>query len=441
MKKRDKRVLCLVTLTVLAGAGVLWKESLDENSQYRGKEGSNTTNVVIVMTGTTEEGLTYRKDADEITITGYIGKSTSVIIPEKIDNIPVVEIADGAFKSLPIEDMAIRAKIEEIPKEAFAGCEALQRISFPETIAVIGEEAFADCSSLGVLLFSENVKEIGDRAFANSGQAEIYYAETAEVGEDAFADIGAAVSYIVKDGKVTICELETDKTEIQIPSFILGSPITTVTDYEDYTDLTILHTEYYESNKKVCTICGHSEEPEEIVVKEEETVSAPQTVIVKKPEAQEKEPENDWHPIKGHISESQGIITGVINGDAGDGYSHWKWDEIGWWLQYANGSCASGRTVVDQTGISHEVIRWELIDGAWYAFGADGYAKSGWTFDLSLSSWFYIDISVGMKTGWNLIDGTWYYFNPVSDGTQGRMYQGSETPDGYQVDDAGEWVE
>lgn len=67
-------------------------------------------------------------------------------------------------------------------------------------------------------------------------------------------------------------------------------------------------------------------------------------------------------------------------------------------------------------------LTWELNNGAWHVFGADGYAKSGLVFDPALGGYFYIDINTGMKTGWQLIDGKWYYSNPISDSKRGIMF-------------------
>ena len=38
-----------------------------------------------------------------------------------------------------------------------------------------------------------------------------------------------------------------------------------------------------------------------------------------------------------------------------------------------------------------------------------------------------------MVTGWNTIDGKQYYFNPVSDGTKGRMAEDTVLEDGTRV--------
>ena len=45
-----------------------------------------------------------------------------------------------------------------------------------------------------------------------------------------------------------------------------------------------------------------------------------------------------------------------------------------------------------------------------------------------------------MYTGWNEIDGKSYYFEPVAGQDQGHLYRGTTTPDGYQVDENGAWI-
>ena len=136
---------------------------------------------------------------------------------------------------------------------------------------------------------------------------------------------------------------------------------------------------------------------------------------------------------KGKISTSLGIITGT-----GSGYSKWKQDGNGWKLQYADSSFAAGNSRTDAGGTVYETLAWELINGAWYCFGADGYAKSGFVYDPELNGWLYIDINTGMKTGWQQLDGKWYYFNPTSDGSKGKMAITTRI-DGWFVDEHGVW--
>ncbi len=152
---------------------------------------------------------------------------------------------------------------------------------------------------------------------------------------------------------------------------------------------------------------------------------------------------------KGYVNSLTGIITGT-----GDGYSKWVEEapadgQTGkrWKLQYADGTFAAGtyatdaqgQPVYDADGNPVEIPAWEMVNGQWFAFGVDSYAKSGWIYDPFYAGWFYIDIDAGMKTGWQQVGGGWYYFKTVSDGTKGIMYADTTTPDGYHVNADGSW--
>lgn len=141
---------------------------------------------------------------------------------------------------------------------------------------------------------------------------------------------------------------------------------------------------------------------------------------------------------KGYVNTISGIVTG-----SGANNSQWiqaSGNVSQWKLQYADGTFAAGTMKTDANGTAYEQPAWEMINGAWYAFGADGYAKSGFLFDHEQNIWFYIDINSGMKTGWQQIENIWYYFNPISDGSMGKLYTSATTPDGYQVDENGRWI-
>lgn len=94
--------------------------------------------------------------------------------------------------------------------------------------------------------------------------------------------------------------------------------------------------------------------------------------------------------------------------------------------------------LTDQNGNPYEQVAWELINGAWYPFGADGYVRSGMVYDVALGGTFYVDINSGMKTGWQQVDGVWRYFNTESNGKRGIMLTDT-TIDGYYIDAEGIW--
>lgn len=143
-------------------------------------------------------------------------------------------------------------------------------------------------------------------------------------------------------------------------------------------------------------------------------------------------------PKKGQVNSVTGIITG-----SGDGYSNWvattaEDGTVTWQLRYADGTMAAGSIVTREDGTTYEQVAWELINGAWYAFGADSIAKGGMIYDVDLAGYFYVDINSGMVTGWAQIDGQWRYFNPVSDGKRGIMFTDSWI-DGWYVNPDGIW--
>ena len=140
-------------------------------------------------------------------------------------------------------------------------------------------------------------------------------------------------------------------------------------------------------------------------------------------------------PVRGWTSSDRGIITGAANSMANDGYSHWMQDAYGWWLRFADNSYPKGQ----KHGMSGIAYMWEYINGNWWAFDENGYAKIGWLRDDTFGGWFYIDPERGMQTGWVRLGGAWYYFHQVSDGRKGIMYAGRKTPDGYYVDENGAW--
>lgn len=143
-------------------------------------------------------------------------------------------------------------------------------------------------------------------------------------------------------------------------------------------------------------------------------------------------PEDNPKPVYSDDSSDDGYYhTPVSNGQ-------WVKDSQGWRWQYTSSRWAQGRKETDVSGKLKEYYHWELIDGAWFPFDADGYMKVGLIFDANYDGWFYIDINAGMKTSWQMIDGKWYYFNTVSDGRRGIMLVDTWV-DGWYVDKNGIW--
>lgn len=97
--------------------------------------------------------------------------------------------------------------------------------------------------------------------------------------------------------------------------------------------------------------------------------------------------------------------------------STWVKESAGWRYRLSNGTYLSGSLVLDpMTGRQVEQVVWKQLRGAWWAFGADGYIRTGWVYDYSAGKWYYVDENTGMRTGWYLDpqDGRWYYLDPAT---------------------------
>ena len=88
--------------------------------------------------------------------------------------------------------------------------------------------------------------------------------------------------------------------------------------------------------------------------------------------------------------------------------------------------------------------QWFSSQNAWYWQNPDGtYACEQWI--LTSDGWFYTGSDGRMVSGWKWIKGgdglsRCYYFSTAQDGTQGQMYAGTTSPDGFTVSEDGAWT-
>ena len=110
---------------------------------------STTISVLAIydnLPGTTAANeFTYSEEDDAITITGFIGSSTDIIIPAHINRVPV----------------------RHIGYEAFYGKEKIKSVVIPDSVKTIGSDAFYDCKRISTLSLGTGLTEIGCGAFSN----------------------------------------------------------------------------------------------------------------------------------------------------------------------------------------------------------------------------------------------------------------------------------
>lgn len=104
--------------------------------------------------------------AKTVKITGYISHAEKVMIPDNIEDCPVIAFNKDVFKNnKKITSVVWPASIPVIPKEIFFGCTALKEITIPEGVTEISEKAFRNCTSLTTIHIPATVTAIHEKAF------------------------------------------------------------------------------------------------------------------------------------------------------------------------------------------------------------------------------------------------------------------------------------
>ncbi len=193
------------------------------------------------ITDSIPDGLEYRVKKETITITGYSGNASTLIIPSTIDGYSVTSIANYAFYNcsslkcinIPVSIISIGncvlekcdnletitvasgntvyhssqnciietatktliagckssiipggGSVTNIGENAFYRCASLKNITIPNGVISIGDEAFFDCSNLASITISDSVTSIGDFAFGSCENLSIVYYGGSKEGWD-----------------------------------------------------------------------------------------------------------------------------------------------------------------------------------------------------------------------------------------------------------------
>lgn len=85
---------------------------------------------------------TYTVSDDRVTITGYSGTDTTLVIPDTVDGLPVVGIGREAFKGASFGEVILPSSLERIDWFAFSECTSLKKVSIPTGVSRIEYGAF-----------------------------------------------------------------------------------------------------------------------------------------------------------------------------------------------------------------------------------------------------------------------------------------------------------
>jgi len=185
-----------------------------------------TPTVEPTTTPTVEsEYTTMMLEDGSLSIIGYLGEDTDIIIPTAIDGKNVTAIGTKVFwNHSAIRSIVIPEGVVTIGPSAFSGCTALGGIEIPNSVISIGDSAFANCSSLESVVLSEKLDCIEEYMFSNCiGLQTIKLPSGVEsIGSMAFNNCGLT-QIDIPDGVTNIgggafqnCKFETIKLPINL---------------------------------------------------------------------------------------------------------------------------------------------------------------------------------------------------------------------------------
>jgi hypothetical protein len=93
---------------------------------------------------------TYTVSENTVTITGYSGNETRLVIPDNIDGLPVSTIGRESFKNSVLVEVVIPDSVKKIDWFAFYGSRALTSVTIPSSVSKIEYGVFDGCEALTI---------------------------------------------------------------------------------------------------------------------------------------------------------------------------------------------------------------------------------------------------------------------------------------------------
>ena len=254
------------------GDGVFYVKFIETNHNYKIYNGE-----VALITGEDKSVVEPKNIADweynpnddgTLTITGYKGSDTEVVIPNYISGVKVKEIKNSASDSIWSDDICdtsesihygcagvdvqktikritISYGIEEIGNYAFFGTVGMNNINIPSTVTNIGNVAFLGCKSLDNINIPSSVASIGWNAFENCSNLTNVTIQSGltSIGSSAFSGCSSLTNITIPSSVTSIGESAFKKcsslTNVTIPSSVTNIGNFAFSNCSNLTDITI----------------------------------------------------------------------------------------------------------------------------------------------------------------------------------------------------------
>lgn len=172
-------------------------------------------------------GVSYHIENGEVIIIAYEGEAGEIVIPTKVDGLPVTRIEDRAFiGNRNLRSIKLPTTITSIGDKAFCGCNNLSGITIPSGINNIGVEAFYSCTDLSSIELPATLTNIEISAFEGCTGLEsiVIPSQVSTISASAFFDCWGLKNIELDFGVTNIeaCAFGfcTDLESIRIPSSV-----------------------------------------------------------------------------------------------------------------------------------------------------------------------------------------------------------------------------
>ena len=168
------------------------------------------------------QSYTYTLDNNSITITGYSGTESNLLIPAIIDGHEVVGISNNAFLSNT----------------------SLVSVVIPDSVTTIGDTAFNNCPNLVTARFLGDAPSMGTNVFSNSSSSFKVYYEAEKIG------FSNPWNGYIAEGYIAVTGVSLDKTSLTL---IVGNTFNLVPTLNP-TNATNKNVKWTSNNSSVITV-------------------------------------------------------------------------------------------------------------------------------------------------------------------------------------------
>ena len=139
-------------------------------------------------------------------------KEIPVIISEEAR---ITELGEGAFLNCAgLKSIELGEGLEVVPFQAFSGCTGLSELRLPESVSVLEENAFEGCTSLVTIMMHKGVSSVEDGAFADCDALRtVFFHGTAEEAESLLSEKTAGMNDALENATVYLYSEEEPSVE------------------------------------------------------------------------------------------------------------------------------------------------------------------------------------------------------------------------------------